>query len=58
MKALLILSMIAVLAASLFGITLALKSSFLLKAPNASAETDALGPLAFFFFKSSGRIST
>jgi len=58
MKALLIFSIIAALAVSFFGTTLALKSSFLLNAPNASAETEALGPLAFYFIRSYGRIST
>jgi len=45
------------IASALFGITLGLNSAFLLWIPNASAETDALGPLAFFLAITSGSSS-
>jgi hypothetical protein len=48
--------MIAFLASSLLLITIGLKSSFLLKVPNASAETEHLGP--FFVVILAGRSST
>jgi membrane protein DedA with SNARE-associated domain len=57
MKDFSILSMIAFLASSLLLITIGLKSSFLLKVPNASAQTEHLGPF-FFIVILAGRSST
>jgi hypothetical protein len=53
-----IFSIMASLADWSFGTILALKSSFLLWRPNASAETEALGPFFFYLTRSSGKTST
>jgi len=58
MKDAYILSKIAILTLSSLGITRGTKASFLLNSPNASADTDYLGPFYYFFANVSGKIST
>ena len=53
-----ILSKIAIFELSSLGTTRGTKADFLLYAPNASADTDYLGPFYYFLANYSGKIST